>query len=141
VIEVREDLPLGPEAEDDHLRQPPPDHLYGDLLLVLVVRPHGEVDVAHAAPADLADDPVGTDPPPLLQPVEPSGKRGEHRLGEELADLGLGVEERVHLLAKLLVLSAGRRHEDRPLGRRPFERAIQHGLHLLPTLGCHRCLL
>ena len=54
VIQARQDLPLVTEALPDGVRvHAPLDQLNGHLLAILIIRPVGQVDRAHAAPADL----------------------------------------------------------------------------------------
>ncbi len=62
MIEAGQDLPLVLETIDDEIRVPArSEQLDGDLLLVLVVRADGSVDLTHAANADLPRDLIGAD--------------------------------------------------------------------------------
>ena len=62
MVEAGEDLPLGAEAADDGIGvHPALQHLEGDALVERVVVADGEIDRAHAALAQLADQAVGTD--------------------------------------------------------------------------------
>ena len=62
MVEAGEDLPLGAEAADDGVGvHPPLEDLQGDPLVEDVVVAHGQEDRAHAALAQLADEPVGAD--------------------------------------------------------------------------------
>ena len=61
MIELREDLPLGPESPDDGVGiHAALDDFERDLALEVVVAPR-QVDGAHAAAADESHDRVGTD--------------------------------------------------------------------------------
>ena len=62
-LEAGEDLALVAEAAEDGVGvHPALDQLDRDALLKRVVCPLGEIDGAHAAASDLADDAVGADP-------------------------------------------------------------------------------
>ncbi len=62
MIEAGEDLAFGQEAAEDLVTiHPALDQLEGDALLKVAVRALGEVDDAHAAVPQLADQTVGAD--------------------------------------------------------------------------------
>ena len=60
--EAGQDLAFEFEARDHGaVQQPGADHLDGDLLLVKIVIAGGQVDAAHSALTELADDSIGAD--------------------------------------------------------------------------------
>ena len=142
MVQLRQDLALLPEpAHHGAGVRVAPHQLDGDALAVLLVVPLGQVDGAHAAPPDLAQDPVGTDAragPRLGPALGRRAKQGRAAGGlQELVGLGRGGEERLHLGAQLGVARAGRVNERAPLFRRPIQSRADDPLDLLPALGCH----
>ena len=95
VIQLRQDLALLPEAAHYGRRVPvASDQLDGDPLSVLLVVPLGQVDGAHAAVADLAQDPVGADAatPHRLGPGLRQ-REGPHAGLQKLVRRGVGSEQ------------------------------------------------
>src|SRR6185436_19588119 len=64
MFQAGEDLPFGDEAvESFGGRQAGAEHFDGDVPLVVLVFPAGEIDGPHAAAADSPQQPVGTEAP------------------------------------------------------------------------------
>ena len=64
MIELRQNLPfIAKPAEDVLGVEPAPNELDRNLLAIFVVRSRGQIDCAQAAPANFADDLVGTELP------------------------------------------------------------------------------
>ena len=83
VVQRGKDLALGAEARQHVLGvHATLDDLERDPLLVLAVGALGEVDGAHPAPAELADQPVGADESPdqALDPPRPTDRRPRSRV-------------------------------------------------------------
>ena len=96
MIEHGQDLPLGAEALEDLLRAHAGiDQLDRDFLGEALVVARGAIDHAHAAAADLFDDPVGADP---VARGRGSAEAGAGGSSEEAAGFLVGGEQRAHLV-------------------------------------------
>ena len=121
------------------------DQLDGDPLLELLVRAVGQVDGAHAAPADLLEYPVRAQAlagcsASLITRVtldcdqersgEARGRFTKHHLG-----LGTAPEKRLDPATKLRVALGSVGHEGFPLGRWPLQGGGEELVDFLPPLG------
>ena len=110
VLEVREDLPLVPEARDRGAAlQLELERLDRDLLVELVVVADGQVDRAHAAASERAHDPIG--PEAAAGPVVVVARRPPRpRLFDDTGQAAAAVAKRgQQFTAQVLVARAAAR--------------------------------
>ena len=110
MLEPGQDLALALQALLDVAPSVPAAHdLEGDRLLERVVVAHRPVDDARAAAADLAQDAIGADPPPL-QAGDVPGQRARRlahgRPRQEAVRLGVGDEQGLDLAPQVGVAGA-----------------------------------
>ena len=140
-----EDLALLEEATQRHLtprlvRQ----QLDRRALAELIVSALGEIDSAHAAAADLVDDPIRPDA--LTYAAARSRAEGAHErrgklrggLVEKVVDALARAQQALHFAAHLVVDVGARCKPGPPLVDRQLEELVEQPLEQLPPLGGQR---
>jgi hypothetical protein len=134
MVEAGEDLPLGQEAMAEHgALQPRVEDLHRHLALLRRVLPHGEMDRAHAAVAERAQQPVGAEALPFLHQ-----RRGEDRARRPVQQGGLarvGGEQPLDLLAQRGPPRAGAVEPGRPPVRGEVQGRREDLVDLAPEVG------
>ena len=143
MLERRENLPLLEEAAHGTvvLRAPPTQQLEGDRLVVLLVGALGEIDRAHAAMPELADDAIHADARARRALVGLRGeimqeRRREFRGGRVEHRRSVGVRQQTgHFGTERGIAAAGAPHEQlSPLGGQ-VERLVENVEDLPPPRG------
>src|SRR4051794_19394076 len=139
MVQVGENLTLGTEAADDFVAvHAPPDQLDRDTFFELLVGPFGQVDGPHATAADFTHHPVGADALACCQRRSVFRKDPEDGSFDEVSEVGLGLQQRLHLKPQIAVALTVGVEKSSPLHLVELECPLQDGLDLLPTIPCHR---
>ncbi len=132
MLQVSQDLPFLPEAAQHEIGvHAAIQELDSDLLLVMVIIPHAEVDCAHSPAADQADDPVRSDAPashvgfgfPILR-IEDSRKVNEVLIRS------IARQQRLHFAPQILISLARLNKEQLPFRKRTLERLAKKRLSI-----------
>src|SRR6185312_12595265 len=138
MLEAGEDLPFGDEAvEGLGAGQAGAEDLDGDVPLVVLILPAGEIDGSHAAAADPPQQPVGAEAAAFLLIVEPQPQQLVGRALQETAFFSVGGEQSLHLAPESSVSGAGGVEQSRPLRRRAIQGLREKAVHLVPAFGVH----
>ena len=138
-----QDAPLVEEAPDDAVGvHPALDQLDGDLLLEpRLVPPDGQIDGAHAPPAELGHDPVRADQAPghrRLQILPDAGGHRRRALLEAVVRPLVGGEQSADLGDQRGVAGRRRIQPGAAGGEGLVERVAEELLDPLPALSLHR---
>ena len=115
MLQAGHDLPLEAEVADHVVQvEAPPDDLDRDFFLKTLVGALGAVDGAHAAAADVFDDPVRA-----RASADQRVARRLRRASQGLAILFVGLDQGLHLFAQFAVAFAGARQVVVALGGGP----------------------
>ncbi len=140
MIEARQDFALHVEAAQDEIRVHPAAHqLDGGRLTESALGPLAEIDGAHAALSELADDPPGSDPlgrGGLGTRVRERDLFGGGHLEKRAGRVG-GREQRSDVGGELRVTAALAAQQPLAVLDRGIRDAIEDAAHLLPTVGGH----
>ncbi len=141
VLERRQHLPLDAEAPlQIGVGDGAPDDLDRDLLLELAVDALGEVDRAHPAPPELAQDPVGAEARAEVG-IDDDLEGGGRLLGggrPERSVLAGEGEQRLDFAPQGPVVAAGAIQQGGALGQRHIQRLVEQRLDPTPVVGLHR---
>ena len=141
--EAGEDPPLVDEAADDPVGvHAPLDQLERDLPGELLLVADRQVDRPHAAPSQLGEDAVGSDPQPLDRGPQLPLELGSRCQGSSLQALSffVGGEQAAHLVGQGGVLGSGFGQPALPQARRHLEDGAEDVLDAPPALSVHRAL-
>ena len=139
VVEIGENLAFLDETLDLFgCRTQPVNHLDGYLLLELVVRSFGEVDLAHTALADDFQQAIRTDPLIAHRGLAPVLLGTLNDTVDLVAGDGTGRDELHHLSFKLLIAAALPAHEDLSLVTKAVHGLPVNRLDALPAVRIHQ---
>ena len=122
-----------PKAAQQIAAEAGADDLDRDALMIGVLA-LGEIDDAHAAAADLAEQAVRTDARPGRQRI---GERRDRTRRDEPLGAPIGAQQRIHLGPQRLVIRAQIAHPALALVIADVEDADQHIVDSLPACGVH----
>ena len=138
MVQRGQDLALRPEAREHLVRiHAPLDQLDRDPLAEAAVRALGQVDGAHAAPAELADHAVGTDPASHDRLLAVHLREGDRRRLDEAPGPLVRPQQALDLGAERGVLAALAIEQGRPRIRRKRQGGVEERLEPLPAISAH----
>src|SRR4029079_4688762 len=144
MIQRRQDLPLDLEAvQIDVGVETGSQQLERDLLLEFAVGPFREKDARHPPAAELTDDAIGTEAPPLVRDAclarlgEQRGRDRDRTRSQVRASRRVPTEQALDFAPDVVIAMTRFGDDRRPLRWLTFQRPVEHTLNAAPVVCVH----